>query len=136
MSGRTVLLVEDSGFMANHVAETLESTHDMRVRIAADAGEARGLLAGSDPEFDCLVVNSQLPDENGIEFVEAIREDADLPSPPSLLFTGELLEDVATKAFDAGIVGVVSKAHHAGDSMDVFANRIDLAVDAHRYRQQ
>lgn len=132
MSGPAVLLVEDSGFMASHVSGTLEAAHGMDVRVAETAAEARQRL--QDNDIDCLVVNTQLPDENGVEFVRSIQQSADLPSMPSLLFTGEFLEDVAAEAFDAGVVDVVSKEHHAGDSMVVFANRIKVAIDAFEQR--
>jgi PleD family two-component response regulator len=132
MSEPAVLLVEDSGFMATHTSGTLESIRDMTVRTAGTAEEARSTLRNDD--VDCLVVNTQLPDENGIEFVRSIREDPDLPSVPSLLFTSGDLEAIADEAFEAGVIDVVSKNHHAGDSMEVFANRIEVAIDAFEHR--
>jgi PleD family two-component response regulator len=132
MSEPAVLLVEDSGFMATHTSGTLESIRDMTVRTASTAEEARSTLRNDD--VDCLVVNTQLPDENGIEFVRSIREDPDLPSVPSLLFTSGDLEAIADEAFEAGVIDVVSKNHHAGDSMEVFANRIEVAIDAFEQR--
>jgi CheY-like chemotaxis protein len=133
MAGPVVLLVEDSGFMATHAAETLEATRPMAVRTADRAERAREMLAAS--EYDCLVVNTQLPDENGIEFVRSVREDPSLPALPALLFTGQSLEDVAERAFEAGVTDVVSKNHHAGDSMAVFANRIEITIDAFAHRR-
>lgn len=134
MSNPAVLLVEDSGFMATHTSGTLESIRDMTVNTAETAGEARAMLR--DAEFDCLVVNTQLPDENGIEFVRSVRDDPDLPAVPALLFTGGDLETVAGDAFAAGVVDVVSKDHHAGDSMEVFANRIEVVIDAFQRRRR
>ena len=134
MSEPAVLLVEDSGFMATHTSETLESIREMTVRTAETAGEAREMLR--EEAFDCLVVNTRLPDENGIAFVRSVREDPDLPSVPSLLFTGGDLESIATEAFEAGVIDVVSKNHHAGNSMEVFANRIEVAIDAFERRRE
>jgi len=132
MSEPAVLLVEDSGFMATHTSGTLESIRDMTVRTASTAEEARSTLRNDD--VDCLVVNTQLPDENGIQFVRSIRENPDLPPVPSLLFTSGDLEAIADEAFEAGVIDVVSKNHHAGDSMEVFANRIQVAIDAFEQR--
>lgn len=133
MSELSVLLVEDSGFMAKHASNTLESIREMTVETAETAGEARTKLR-TEP-VDCLVVNTRLPDENGIEFVKSVRSDPELPQLPALLFTGDDLESVAVEAFEAGVIDVVSKDHHAGDSMAVFANRIEVAIDAFRRRQ-
>jgi CheY-like chemotaxis protein len=133
MSGPSVLLVEDSGFMATHTSGTLESIREMTVRTAGTAGEARAMLG--EGAFDCLVVNTQLPDENGVAFVRSVREDPDLPTIPALLFTSGDLEAVAEEAFEAGVVDVVSKDHHAGDSMEVFANRIEVVIDAFERRR-
>jgi CheY-like chemotaxis protein len=134
MSNTRVLLVEDSGFMATHTSGTLESVHGMTVRIAGTAREARTLLA--DGGFDCLVVNTQLPDQIGIEFVRSVRSDDGLPAVPAILFTSGDLETVAGDAFAAGVVDVVSKDHHAGSSMEVFANRIEVAIDAFERRKR
>ena len=133
MSEPVVLLVEDSGFMATHTSGTLEAIREMTVRTVETAGEARDRLRAGD--IDCLVVNTQLPDENGIEFVRSVRDDPDLPAVPTLLFTSGDLEAVASEAFEAGVVDVVSKDHHAGDSMEVFANRIGVVIDAFERRQ-
>lgn len=133
MSDPAVLLVEDSGFMATHTAGTLESIREMTVRTVETAEEARKRLREDD--IDCLVVNTQLPDENGINFVRSVRSDPDLSAVPTLLFTSGDLEAVATEAFDAGVIDVVSKNHHAGDSMEVFANRIEVVIDAFEQRQ-
>lgn len=134
MNEPAVLLVEDSGFMAAHTSETLESIREMTVRTAETASEARTMLR--DGSFDCLVVNTQLPDENGIAFVRSVQNDPDLPSVPALLFTGGELEAVAAEAFEAGVIDVVSKNHHAGNSMEVFANRIEVAIDAFEHRRE
>ncbi|MEF8777449.1 MAG: response regulator [Natronomonas sp.] len=134
MNEPAVLLVEDSGFMARHTSGTLESIRDMTVRTAETANQARTML--QDGDFDCLVVNTQLPDENGIEFAQSIRDDSNLPPVAPLLFTSGDLESVAVDAFEAGVIDVVSKDHHAGDSMEVFANRIEVAIDAFEYRKR
>lgn len=133
MGEPSVLLVEDSGFMASHTSETLESIREMTVDTVETAEQARTRLR--EETFDCLVVNTRLPDENGIEFVESVRDDPELPPVASLLFTGGDLESVAADAFEAGVIDVVSKDHHAGDSMEVFANRIGVVIDAFRRRE-
>lgn len=133
MSGPVVLLVEDSGFMATHTSGTLESIREMIVHTVETAGKARTML--QEDEIGCLVVNTQLPDENGIEFVRSVRDDPNLPDVPALLFTSGDLESIASEAFDSGVIDVVSKNHHAGDSMEVFANRIEVVIDAFERRR-
>lgn len=127
MSDTHVLLVEDSGFMAGRVSDTLEDTHGFSVTTVKTAAEARATL--EDGDYDCVVSNYELPDETGPELASSIRERS-IPDVPLILFTGRPLAPLAKEALESGVTDFVSKDQHVTGSMDVLANRVDLAIRA------
>lgn len=124
MTDPSILLVEDSTFMASRVAQTLEEGHNMSVTRVADASEATEALTKA--SYDCIVTNQELPDKTGIELAASISHH----KIPILLLTGRPVEPLAPEALEAGITEFVSKDNHATGSMDVLANRIRLVVQA------
>jgi len=125
-----VLLVEDSNFMATKVVETLESAHEFTITTVSTAVEARNALKNG--SYDCVISNYELPDENGVEFAESLREDDDVPSVPLIILTGRSLEPLAKEAIEAGVTEFVYKGDQATGDMDVLANRIRIVLQAHQ----
>ena len=125
-----ILLVEDSRFMATHVANTLRDAHDFHVTIAEDSAEAQDLLDAYD-DIVCVVVNYHLPDKTGIQFAASVDGNPELSDIPIILLTGKQLEPISEKGIKAGIDEFVYKGDYATGNMDVLANRIDVVVRAH-----
>ncbi|MEY7849648.1 response regulator [Natrarchaeobius sp. A-rgal3] len=128
MSSHTILFAEDSDFITQHVSQTLESEHGFEIETVTSASETRDALAELD--FDCVVSTYELPDETGIELAESINGNGDEEMVPFVLFTGNPLEPLAEEALDAGVSAFVSKSSRATGEMNVFANRIRLAIAA------
>lgn len=129
-----MLLVEDSEFMAMRVSETLEDTHEMRLTAVGTAAEARDRLAADD--YDCVVVNYELPDETGIELAQSLNPSGVDPVVPVILLTGKELEPIARDAIRKGVTEFVYKGDHAAGEMDVLENRIRLTVRAYGDRDR
>ncbi|GAB3664804.1 response regulator [Halopiger thermotolerans] len=129
MSPYRVLFVDDSDFLTEHVSRTLRSEHGFDVETVATAPDARSLLA--DSSFDCVIASYELLDENGLELAASLGEEASIPDLPFVLFTGNSLEPLVDEALEAGVSAFVSKSDHATGEMNVFANRIRLAIEAH-----
>ena len=134
MSSLRVLLVEDSDFMANRVSDTLETTHEMSLTVVGTAAEARKRLTVDD--YDCVVVNYELPDETGIELAHSLNPSGTDPVVPVILLTGKELEPIARNAIQKGVTEFVYKGDHAAGEMDVLENRIRLTVRAYGDRDQ
>lgn len=122
MSPYTVLFVDDSDFMTQLVSETLEGAHGYEVETVTTASEARSVFDSS--TFDCVISSYELLDETGIELAESLEE------VPFVLFTGNPLEPLVDEAREAGVTAFVGKGDHATGDMNVFANRIRLAIEA------
>jgi PAS domain S-box-containing protein len=127
-----VLHVDDNPDFAAVAAEMLEREDDrFTVRTATSASEGLGQL--SDAEFDCLVSDYDMPGQNGIEFLEAVREE--YPELPFILYTGKGSEEVASEAISAGVTDYLQK-ESGTDHYAVLANRITNVVESYQSRQR
>ncbi len=123
-----VLHVDDEPGFADMAATFLErETGRIDVESVTSASEALERLAGE--SFDCIVSDYDMPERNGIEFLEAVRET--YPDLPFILYTGKGSEEIASEAISAGVTDYLGKG--AGTSQyTVLANRIENAVAQYR----
>ncbi|MFB6361600.1 MAG: PAS domain S-box protein [Halobacteriales archaeon] len=121
----SVLHIDDEPGFADMAAEFLERADDhIRVETAQSAEE--GLDRITTQHFDCVVSDYDMPGRDGIEFLEAVRED--YPDLPFILYTGKGSEEVASDAISAGVTDYLQKGS-GGSQYEVLANRIRNAVD-------
>ncbi|MFB6130138.1 MAG: PAS domain-containing protein [Salinigranum sp.] len=126
-----VLHVDDETDFAELTAAFLERADAaFDVETAGSADEAERRLAAR--PFDCVVSDYDMPGENGIEFLESVREEH--PDLPFVLFTGKGSEEVASDAISAGVTDYLQK-ERGTDQYAVLANRIANAVEHHRSRR-
>jgi PAS domain S-box-containing protein len=106
-----VLLVGPDADLAESAAATLESDRDgLSVTVSATASEGlERLRAGT---FDCVVSEYALPGRDGVEFLEAVRDD--YPDLPFVLVTHEGSEDVAAAAVSAGVTEYLPREDRTG----------------------
>jgi CheY-like chemotaxis protein len=123
-----VLHVDDEPAVADVAAQYLERENDrIDVRTATSADEGLSVLAES--AVDCVVSDYEMPDTDGIEFLQAVREGhSDLPF---ILFTGRGSEAVASEAILAGVTDYLQK-ETGTEQYELLANRIENAVSEHR----
>ncbi|USZ67078.1 response regulator [Halorussus salilacus] len=127
---KRVLLVDDEPGVADLAAEYLERiADDMSVRTATAAPD--GLELVGDEEFDCVVSDYNMPEMNGLEFLEAVRDG--YPSLPFILYTGKGSEEIASEAISAGVTEYLQK-ETGTDHYEVLANRIENAISENRAR--
>ena len=123
-----VLHVDDEPDFATTAAAFLEredGRFDIRTATSADEGLKR---LGEDL-FDCIVSDYDMPNRNGIEFLQAVRETH--PDLPFVLFTGKGGEEIASEAISAGVTEYLQE--ESGTSQyTVLANRITNAVEKRR----
>ena len=125
-SGVRVLVVDDEPGFAEVAASLLES-RDERIDASAVESGAAALDELSAESFDCVVSDYEMPETDGIELLEAVRDrHGDVPF---VLFTGEGSEAVASEAVAAGVDEYVRK--WAGD--DPYA-QLTAAIDRNASR--
>jgi PAS domain S-box-containing protein len=124
----TVLHVDDDQAFLDLAATFLEREHEsISVVTTTSVDEALDVLA--DGAVDCVVSDLEMPEMDGLEFLEAVR--VEHPDLPFVLFTGKGSEAVASKAITAGVTDYLQK----GDGTDqyvVLANRVENAVSQRR----
>jgi PAS domain S-box-containing protein len=123
-----VLHVDDEPDFAEMVATFLEREDDRLTVETATSVEA-GLDRLDEAIVDCIVADYDMPGQNGIEFLEAVREDH--PKRPFILFTGRGSEEIASQAISAGVTEYLQKGGGT-DQYTVLANRIANSVRAFR----
>ncbi len=128
MTAYRLLLVEDSEFMTERVTSHLEADHGFVVDSVSTVATAQSSLQST--VYDCIIVNHDLPDGTGIDLVESITGEGGRPSVPVVLLSGTPLETLAEAGLNAGVSAFVSKHNDVSESMDIFANRIRLAIEA------
>ena len=123
-----VLHVDDEPGFAATAAEFLEREDDRLAVVTAESAEAALSTLAAEP-VDCVVSDYEMPDRDGLELFEAVRErHGDLPF---LLFTGRGNEAVAADAVSAGVTDYLQKGTGT-EQYAILANRVVNAVEGHR----
>ncbi|EMA22262.1 PAS domain S-box protein [Haloarcula argentinensis] len=123
-----VLHVEDDPEFASMTAAFLSRTDD-RFDVVSATSADEGLTRLSEEPIDCVVSDFDMPEQDGIEFLESVRAvDEDLPF---ILFTGKGSEEVASEAISAGVTDYLQK-QQGTDQYTILANRIANAVEQYR----
>ncbi|MCU4975143.1 response regulator [Halobacteria archaeon AArc-m2/3/4] len=145
-----VVCVDDNASLADLTATFLERHDDVfDARAETDAkavlerleGGGGGSKTAESPRetedetgseqspIDCIVSDYDMPDIDGIEFLEAVRTfDSDIPF---ILFTGKGSEEIASEAISADVTDYLQK-QASTDQYLVLANRVRNAVESYR----
>lgn len=123
-----ILLVDDDSSFADLTADFLARENDQFVIETANSA-TEVVEENSEFGMDCIVSDYDMPDLDGIEFLQLVRED--YPDLPFILFTGKGSEEVASEAITKGVTDYLQKRSGSGQ-YKVLANRIQNAVDRHR----
>jgi two-component system, cell cycle response regulator DivK len=101
-----ILLVEDNEANSMLASAVLER-EGFQVEVAASAAEALDLLYARN--FDLVLMDVQLPGEDGLTFTRRLKSHADTASLPIVALTAHAMAGDRERALEAGCVGYVSK---------------------------
>ncbi|WP_254451833.1 response regulator [Duganella vulcania] len=101
-----ILLVEDNVFNQQIAREMLEEV-GAAVCIASNGVEALELLRQA--QFDCVLMDLQMPQMDGLEATRRIRADPQLARLPVLAMTATATIDTRARCIEAGMNGFISK---------------------------
>lgn len=123
-----ILHVDDDPQFGDLVAKFLEREDD-RITIVTESTVEAGLTQFQEHDFDCIVTDYDLPYQDGLTFLETVRDSH--PDIPFILFTGKGSEGIAGEAISAGVTDYLQK--QAGTNQyAILANRITNAVAQRR----
>lgn len=124
------LVVDDEPDLADVTGTYLEQA-DERFTVTTATSARDGLEQMASEPFDCVVSDYDMPELNGIEFLNEVRDTySDLPF---ILYTGRGSEEVASKAISAGATDYLQKEAGSGQ-YTILANRVKNAVEQHESR--
>jgi len=127
-----VLHIDDDPQILDLTGEFLERS-DEEFTIVGETSAVAGIDRLRQEEFDCIVSDYDMPNTNGLEFLEIVREQ--YPDLPFILYTAKGSEEVASEAISAGVTEYMQK-EASTEQYTVLANRIQHAVDRYRSQQQ
>ncbi|MFD1568306.1 PAS domain-containing protein, partial [Halolamina litorea] len=126
-----VLHVDDEPEVVERAAAFLER-EDNHITVQSATSPADALETFDGSRIDCVVSGYEMPEQNGIEFLERVRDE--YGDVPFILYTAKGSEEVASEAISAGVTDYLQK-ESTTSQYTVLANRIRNAVEQHRSRR-
>ncbi|MEZ5912197.1 MAG: response regulator [Paracoccaceae bacterium] len=103
------MAVDDEPSILELLKTYLEAADSHEV-VAVDSGkEALAILDRDDAEFDCLLIDIQMPQMNGVDLCETIRANPSYTHVPVIMLTAMSQKKYIDKAFAAGATDYVTK---------------------------
>jgi len=100
---RRILIVDDSAEDSEYTKRLLKKAMNWDWRFAEALRGDRGLDLALDGEpFDCILVDHRLPDMDGTEFLERLRDRLGEPGVATVMISGVGTESVAVRAVKSG----------------------------------
>jgi PAS domain S-box-containing protein len=129
--GLSVLCVDDDPELGTTLSASLEHHLD-RVEVESVESASAALARVRAEDIDCVVSDYRMPEMDGLDLLDAIREE--YPDLPVILFTGTGSEELASDAIARGVTDYLQKKG-TGEQFAVLANRIENAVESYRTKQ-
>lgn len=123
---RKLLVVEDHDIVAESTVSLLTDSNS-EITTATSGTRALELLA--EQAFDCMVLNLGLPDMQGIQLLERVRQNPSLAQLPVIIFTDRKLSSEETAALDELAQRVIVKGDKSSerlvDEVTLFLHRLE-----------
>lgn len=125
----SVLHVDDDPGFVEVVREFLQREDDLAIEAETDPMCALERIRADPDAFDCVISDYDMPNVDGLELLERVREDdLDLPF---ILFTGKGSESIAAEAISRGVTDYLQKTT-GSEQYNILANRVRNAVARRR----
>ncbi len=114
---RDILIVDDSESDREAITHALRSDRSCRYQFyqAATGAQALELVRQANGNIDLIILDWHLPDLTGIEFVRALRGNAQIPPYPIVLITSSGSTSIAQDALLVGVQDFFTKSMMRGD---------------------
>jgi PAS domain S-box-containing protein len=127
-----VLHVDDDSHFGELVADRLEHKSD-QITVQTTTTPQEGLSILTTDPADCILSDYDMPAQNGLEFLETIREE--YPDLPFILYTARGSEEIASEAISTGVTDYLQKEAGSGHYA-LLARRIQNAVSQYQAKKE
>jgi len=124
-----ILLVDDEHSLLDQANIFLGKVERLNVTMASSAKKGLELLDKED--FDVIVSDYQMPEIDGLDFLEEVRNKREMDIP-FIMFTGKGREEVAMKALNLGADRYLRKGGDTKSQYGVLAQAVAQEVEHHR----
>ena len=104
-----VLLVDDSLPARKHITKVLNNMGIQRITSTNDGKEALTIFAEAPDAFDLIVTDYNMPEMDGQELIESIRDSTENRSIPILMVTSETNQATLNRIQQAGVSAICDK---------------------------
>lgn len=120
-----VLVVDDSLTARKHISRVLNGMGITQITEAKDGKEGINVFSQVENAFDVIVTDLNMPEMDGIEMTEAIRNELNNPFVPILMVTSEHNEARLNNVHQAGITSIFDKPFDPETVKDVLKRVLD-----------
>lgn len=125
-----ILVVDDSATDRRLAGGLLQRRTGWNIQFAVDGREALTLIADETP--DVVVTDLQMPEMNGLELVESMRQHH--PLVPVILMTAQGSESIAAEALAQGASSYVPKRQLADELVEIVERVLSVSGERHTRR--
>jgi signal transduction histidine kinase len=105
-----ILVIDDSLDDRELYSRLLKKRNDINFEIYETDNAKDGLNIGHEKNPDCIIVDYQLPGDNGIEFIQAYKENNGDSATAIIMVTGHGNEAAAVEAMKLGALDYIQKS--------------------------
>lgn len=106
----TILIIDDDEIDRENYRRMLEHSTVFRCEIVEAANAKNALLKLNESTVDCILLDYQLPDMDGIKLLKQIKNEYG-KFIPVIMLTGHGSEDIAVNAMKAGAIDYIVKSN-------------------------
>jgi PAS domain S-box-containing protein len=132
---QTILIIDDDALDREVYKRYLRETANRSFTFAEEATGKAGLdrLKHSPTPTDCLLLDFNLPDMNGLQLLEALKNGSAMCPLPVVMLTAARDERVAVEAMKSGVMDYVPKGPATAESL---SRAIDNAIEKFRMHRE
>ncbi len=106
---RKILIVDDDAFVRTSYRRFLESDNEYSYTFSEVDTCSGAIKKCLHAEYDCILLDYQLPDMNGFNFIECMKKQSKLDNMVIVMITGVGNEDLAVNAMKNGVQDYIVK---------------------------
>ncbi|MEK6371103.1 MAG: HAMP domain-containing protein [Acidobacteriota bacterium] len=131
---KSLLIIEDNADQRGAMAELIGGEGDVEISAVSSGKEALETLRQR--RFDCIVLDLGLPDMNGFEFINRLKNELHIEDIPIIVYTGRELtkkeETELKRMAEAIIIKDVHSPDRLLDETALFLHRVESKLPEHK----